>query len=187
MKRKILVALLTIIMTGEIVSAHGLNDEQIKNAKVVADIATREWDDCGILPSVAVCQALNESSLGDNVSDYNWWGVKHDGERVSCYTLSDGIYTYFDVFKLSRYNVRWIKDHDIQVRRILKGGYCPDDGYYDDMVSLYYQYNLEKYNKKLYKILEERERRYIDEVESKSLNEWSNSRSKRLKEIEKQR
>lgn len=194
MRKKILVVLLSILVTGEIATAKGLTRRQVDNADRVADIAYEEWDRYGILPSVAVCQALNESSLGTKCDDYNWFGIKGatTGERLSYSTFTGGMYAYLRIFQQDRYRVVKITDHDTQVRQILKGGYCPEKDYYKHMVQLYNKYGLEKYNNKLFRRLRRKEvvrkkrqarirhQRCVKQ-QCRLLNEWSNQRGKRLK------
>lgn len=139
-----------------------LTEYQESNAKKIADIVTDAYDEYGVLPSMAVAQALEETSLGVNADTYNWWGIMVPGTDIKEQygSAKEGAYAYLGVINNGRYDgALFNKQWKSTIRNILDGGYCnPEGNYYTDVIWLYKTYNLEKYDNKLFKKLDKREK-----------------------------
>lgn len=168
-KRKVIAIILSAILFAEpvIVSARGndLTESQKKIADKVAKKTTEKWDECGVLPSVAVVQAFVESSLGDNqVKQNNLWGIRPGGVNYAFYSsVDDGIEAYLDVLNDGLYDrALYKKEYRTQLKYILAGGYYrEDDGgtneeYYKNCVYSIEKYGFDRYDKELFRQLEEK-------------------------------
>lgn len=169
--KKIVAALLSAILFMEpmMVSAKSaeLTKEQKKVADRVAEITAEKWEECGVLPSVAVAQTFVESSLGDNqVRKNNLWGLRPGGEYSSYANMEDGIYAYLEILNNGLYDkALYKKDYKVQLQKILQGGYYgEDDGgtieeYYRDCVDSIRDYQFDRYDQELFRCLRRRKER----------------------------
>lgn len=135
-----------------------LTESQQYYADRIAEVAIDNWETYGVLPSVAVGQAFIESTLGDHCRGYNLWGIKSGAVTYS--SLDEGIHAYLKVINNGYYkDAPFCKDWRTQIRRILDGGYCvPEGKYYSDISWSIEAYNFDKYDEKLFKTLEKKEK-----------------------------
>ncbi len=124
-----------------------LSNAQRQRAYTIANICIKEWDKYGVLPSVAIAQAMIESTLGEHCSGYNLWGIASGKVRYS--SLSDGVYGYLRVINNGCYGTApFTKTASDQIRKILNGGYCvPVGNYYNDAMWIINHYKLRKFDK----------------------------------------
>lgn len=171
-----LVLIYCIFLSPVIVFAKGeeLSEKQKEVATKVAEKASCNWEEYGVLPSVAVVQAFNESSLGTNqVKPNNLWGIRPRGVYYSSYrSLDDGIMAYLRVINNGYYGKALYKrDYHKQLRHILAGGYYgEDDGgtieeYYQNCIGSIEKYGFDKYDKVLFDRLKEKS-------EQKRIRKW---------------
>ena len=132
-------------------SADALSRMQKRNAERIAKYTADHYDKYGVLPSIAVAQAMQESSLGKHCPNYNMWGLASG--RIYCSSVENGCQKYLRVINNGCYKgAPFCKDWRTQIRRILRGGYCePVGSYYSYVVSIVTRYNLTKYDKKMWK------------------------------------
>lgn len=166
--------LCAIVLNYTTVSAETrLSESQKKTADKIAEITDKNWDEYGVLPSIAVSQAFIESSLGVNqVKLNNLWGIRPGGMEHSAYSsLDDGIMAYLNVINNGYYDkALHKKDYHEQLRCILDGGYYgEDDGgtideYYKNCIKSIEKYDFDEYDKKLFCRLE-KEQKEIEENE----------------------
>jgi hypothetical protein len=135
-----------------------LTESQQYYADRIAEVAIENWETYGVLPSIAVGQAFIESTLGDHCRGYNLWGIKSGA--VTYNSLDEGIIAYLKVINNGYYkDAPFCKDWKTQIRRILDGGYCyPEGKYYSNIVWSVEAYGFDKYDEKLFKILEKKEK-----------------------------
>lgn len=144
------VIIVSLLFSGT-ASAKKLTKKQRRAADYIAKVTSENWDTYGILPSVAVVQACNESSLGVHCRGNNLWGILSGA--VTYPSLYDGIHGYLRVVNNTKYykGVTFRKDYRKQLRRILDGGYCEPEGeYYNDCMTLYNHYNFDKYDEEMF-------------------------------------
>ena len=77
-----------------------LSDQQKETADKIANYVANHWEENGVLPSVAVAQAYQESSF-IHYRGYNLWGINSGATTYS--SLEDGIEHYMDVINLHYY------------------------------------------------------------------------------------
>jgi hypothetical protein len=132
-------------------SADALSKSQKSNADRIAKYTADHYDKYGVLPSIAVAQAMQESSLGKHCPNYNMWGLASG--KIYCSSLENGCDKYLRVINNGYYKgAPFCKDWRTQIRRILAGGYCqPADEYYSCVISIVNKYNFTKYDKKMWK------------------------------------
>ena len=132
-------------------SADALSRMQKRNAERIAKYTADHYDKYGVLPSIAVAQAMQESSLGKHCPNYNMWGLASG--KIYCSSVENGCQKYLRVINNGCYKgAPFCKDWRTQIRRILRGGYCePVGSYYSCVVSIVNRYNLTKYDKKMWK------------------------------------
>lgn len=125
----------------------GLSNAQEQRAYTIASICIKEWDKYGVLPSVAIAQAMIESTLGEHCSGYNLWGIASGKVRYS--SLSEGVYGYLRVINNGCYGTApFTKNPSDQIRKILNGGYCvPAGNYYNDAMWVINHYQLRKFDR----------------------------------------
>lgn len=158
---KILFVVLLAILFTEPVTTFAkcteLTREQKNTADKMAEVALKNWEKYGILPSVAVAQTFIESSLGVNqVRPNNLWGLRPGGKYASYKSFKDGAHAYFKVLSNGLYDKALYKtDYRQQIWLILQGGYYgEDDGgtieeYYRDCIDSIDKYGFDKYDKSL--------------------------------------
>lgn len=155
---------------------------QKKNADRIARVVMDNYDKYKILPSLAVVQACNESSLGVYCRGNNLWGILSGA--ISYPSVEAGTHGYLRVVTNKKYyhGVIGETNYRTALRRILDGGYCePEGAYYSNCMTLYSRYHFEKYDQQMWKEREEarkkEERRKKKEAEKR----------KKLKKEEKKR
>lgn len=133
-----------------------LTEEQQSNARTIAKIVAENWETYGVLPSIAVAQALQETSLGKAYNNGNLWGIKSG--RISYPSVADGTYGYMRVINNGYYDDALHQtDYKKQIRAILDGGYCePEGNYYNDILWLVDRYQLDNLDKEMFKAIEEK-------------------------------
>lgn len=101
-----------------------LTEKQKETASKVAEVVSGNWEEYGVLPSVAVAQTFAESSLGVNqVRSNNLCGLRPGGEYSSCRNLNDGIHAYLKVLNNGLYDkALHKKNYKLQLQKILEGG-----------------------------------------------------------------
>lgn len=124
----------------------GLSSAQNSRAHTIARICIKEWKNYGVLPSVAIAQAMVESTLGKHCSGNNLWGICSGG--VSYSSLESGVYAYMKVINNGHYgSAPFTKDSSSQIRKILNGGYCvPVGNYYSNATWIIKHYGLERFD-----------------------------------------
>ena len=153
----VLVVILLCIVSTE-VDAKTLDKKKTKTADKIAEICIENWEEYGVLPSVAVAQAFIESTLGKNCSGYNLWGVKSGKEQYS--SLKEGTLRYLEVINNGYYEgAPFQKNYKKQLKAILDGGYCqPAGNYYANAIWSIETYGFDKYDKELFRRLKWREK-----------------------------
>ena len=139
----------------EVSYAAGLSKSQVSIAERVAKVAYENYDTYKVLPSLAVTQACQESSLGDHCAGNNLWGIKSGGESYS--SIEDGTLRYLQVINNGLYD-KAVGNLDFysSIQSILNGGYCVGDpNYVSNCIWLYERYNFGKYDKKVFQKIKE--------------------------------
>lgn len=133
-----------------------LSTEKQKRADDIAYIAYQNYDKYGILPSVAVGQACEETGLGtDDTSAtpyYGWWGVTSTipGKTYATYTsLESGCLAYLKTLNNGMYDgAVFNKDYQSATMAIQNGGYCePREGYSDRVNDSIESHNFTEYDR----------------------------------------
>ena len=163
------------------VTISSLTTAQQKNAEIIAEIVSDNWDTYGVLPSIAVAQALQETSLGKAYNNGNLWGIKSG--RVSYPSVADGTYAYMRVINNGYYkNAPFQTDYRKQIRAILDGGYCvPEGDYYSNIIYMVEKYNLDDYDKQMFKKIEEKKKKLKAEEERKKKEKAKKERLRKIK------
>ena len=166
--KKIVAALLSAILLADSImaSAKGaeLSTSQRDIADIVADEVSKNWEEYGVLPSVAVAQTFVESSLGKNpVRKNNLWGLRPGGNYTSYSSVAGGVHAYLKTLNNGRYDKALHKNnYQVQIREILNGGYYgEDDGgtieqYYSHCIYSIREYGFDRYDKKLFRRLQKK-------------------------------
>lgn len=143
-------------------------ESQQRNADRIAEVCIKEWENYGVLPSIAISQAFIESTLGDHCRGYNLWGISSG--KASYNSLDSGIYGYLRVINNGYYpNAPFQRDYKVQIREILDGGYCQPEGeYYNKVLWTVEEYNLTRYDEELFKSIDKNKR---DEFDKKTQSE----------------
>lgn len=162
---------LSLHVTGTVTAqSRTLTQSQKRNADIIAKIAMDNWDTYGVLPSVAVAQAFIESTLGDRCNGYNLWGIASGA--ISYGSLYEGTIGYLRVINNGYYKgAPFQKNYNVQLRKILDGGYCqPEGNYHSNAMWSISTYNFDKYDKKMFKqIKKEKIRKKKARLEKKRL------------------
>lgn len=132
-------------------NSNALSRTQRRNADRIARVCSENYNKYGVLPSIAIAQAMQESSLGKHCPNYNMWGLASG--RIYCSSVENGCLKYLKVINNGCYRgAPFCKNWRTQIRRILRGGYCqPVGSYYSCVVSIVNRYNLTKYDKKMFR------------------------------------
>ena len=135
-------------------TSNSLSESQLQVANEIAYIVASEYDTYGVLPSVAVGQAMQETQLGTDkncsvINSYGWWGVKskiHSGyARYS--SLDEGIQGYLNCLNNGRYDKALFNKSPVDsMYAVQKGGYC-DNSYAENVISCIQQFNFTEYDK----------------------------------------
>lgn len=113
MKRFIIIYLISCLVTTTHCKA--LTKEQWKQADIIAEVTAENWNEYGVLPSVAVSQAF--IGIASGAESYN--------------SLENGVLRYLSVINNGCYpGAPFERDYKKQIRKILDGGYCEPEGYY---------------------------------------------------------
>lgn len=105
----------------------------------------------GVPESVTLAQAIYESSLGKSnlaKNNNNWFGIKSPSGWAKYDSVHDGFLAYGKLLSNERYT-KYTKDAKTSaeyINGVIKGGYCDDDGYTTNIISIINSNNLEKYN-----------------------------------------
>lgn len=129
------------------VKLHGLSSAQQQRAYTIAEISIKEWNKYGVLPSVAIAQAMQESTLGKHCSGNNLWGIASGA--ISYSSLESGVYGYLHVINNGCYGTApFTRNASSQISKILAGGYCtPVGDYYSNVMWIINHYGLERFDK----------------------------------------
>ena len=101
------------------VKLHGLSEAQKQRAYTIAEITVKEWKKYGVLPSVAIAQAMQESTLGEYCSGNNLWGICSGAVHYD--SLESGVYGYLRVINNGCYgSAPFTKDASSQIKVIKK-------------------------------------------------------------------
>lgn len=125
----------------------GLSTVQQQRVYTIARVCINEWKNYGVLPSVAIAQAMQESTLGKYCRGNNLWGICSGSVHYS--SLESGVYGYLRVINNGCYgSAPFTKDASSQISKILAGGYCvPVGNYYNDVMNIINKYGLERFDK----------------------------------------
>ena len=128
------------------IKLNGLSDSQKQRAYTIARVCINEWDRYGVLPSVAIAQAMVESTLGKYCSGNNLWGIASGA--ISYDSLESGVYGYLKVINNGCYgSAPFTRDSSSQINKILSGGYCvPVGEYYENATWIIDHYGLERFD-----------------------------------------
>lgn len=161
MKRLCLIIFVTLILKIN-VNARELTEFQKNNADAIYEVVAANWDQYGVLPSVCIGQAFQESTLGQYCPNHNLWGLASGSLYYA--TLEDGVFGYMkcinnEHFVSATFKTNWRE----QLWIIAENGYCqPKDGYYDVVESLIEDYELYEYDRRMFN--EQAEKRFLEEV-----------------------
>lgn len=125
-----------------------LSEEQLSRADEIAHIVASNYEEYGVLPSVAVGQAMQESQLGVICPKNNLWGI-NTGTYSSYPSLYDGVIKYLKVINNGLYDgALFNTDYKSSLYSIQSGGYCvPRDGYAESVSKCITSYNFTEYDK----------------------------------------
>lgn len=128
------------------IKLHGLSNTQKQRAYTIAEICVKEWKQYGVLPSVAIAQAMQESTLGKHCNGNNLWGIKSGAVYYD--SLESGVYGYLKVINNGCYGTApFTKNASSQISKILAGGYCtPVGDYYSNVMWIINKYGLERFD-----------------------------------------
>ena len=157
-------------------------DSQQRNADYIAEVVSNNWDEYGVLPSVAIAQAFMESNLGDHCPPNNLWGI-HAG-RVSYPTLEHGIYKYMEVINNGYYEGAPGKTcYYEQLQIILDGGYCiPVGNYYKDAIWIIENYDLYEYDRQMFEAIEAEEKAAEEAAKKEAMKREKKQAKKKKRE-----
>lgn len=131
------------------IKLHGLSTDQQQRAYTIAKVCIKEWKNYGVLPSVAIAQAMQESTLGKRCYGNNLWGILTKKRTLVCYSsFENGIYGYLHTINNGHYgSAPFTKNASSQISKILAGGYCsPINKYYNDVMWIINKYDLERFD-----------------------------------------
>lgn len=158
--KRILKLFLLLFMIEMIVSisvkAGEFTPEQRQDIECIVDTCIYEWDTYGVLPSVAIAQAYQESHIGERCNLYNYWGLGCGS--LSYETLEDGIYGYLKTINNGHYDkALFCFDPVEQIKYIKDGGYCSDENYVGKISSIINDFDLTFYDNQLFNAIDARE------------------------------
>lgn len=131
------------------IKLHGLSTVQQQRAYTIAKVCIKEWKNYGVLPSVAIAQAMQESTLGEYCYGNNLWGILTRKGTLVCYSsLESGVYGYLRVINNGCYgSAPFTRNPSIQISKILAGGYCvPVGDYHNNVMWIINKYGLERFD-----------------------------------------
>lgn len=143
MRKIIITTCIAVMMLTTTAHARTFTEEQQALVDLIVEISVDSYEEYGILPSVAISQAFVESTLGERCRNNNLYGIR--GGEYDTHEAS--ILAYMDLMQSERYaGARHIENPREQIEYILDAGYCPDEGYADDVDWTIREYDLEKYD-----------------------------------------
>lgn len=101
--------------------------------------------------SITLAQAIYESSLGKSnlaQKNNNWFGIKSSSGWAKYNSTRDSFLAYGKLLSKDRYT-KYTKDAKTDseyINGVIKGGYCDDDGYTTNILSIIHSNNLDQYN-----------------------------------------
>lgn len=105
----------------------------------------------GVPESITLAQAIYESSLGKSnlaQKNNNWFGIKSGGGWAKYDNARDSFLAYGKLLSKDRYT-KYTKDATTDseyINGVVKGGYCDDEGYTTNILSIISSNKLDKYN-----------------------------------------
>ena len=131
-----------------------LTKKQLERADTIAYYVSQNYEDYGVLPSVAVGQAMQETTMGTSdtsaTSSYGWWGVISTSSGYEKYdSLESGIDSYLKCINNGRYDgALFNESYTSSLLAIQNGGYCqPSNGYASSVSKCIEQYGFREYDK----------------------------------------
>ena len=149
MKRLITLGLIFSLLLITPYECLALSKEQWRRADTIAKVTAENYEELGVLPSVAVAQAFVESTLGEHCSENNLWGINSCAESYP--SLEAGIMRYLTVINNGCYpGAPFEKDYRKQIQKIIAGGYCEPAGpYVSNVIWSIEHYGFDRYDKLL--------------------------------------
>lgn len=144
-----------------------LTDAEKEKADIITDEIEKGYEDYGCLPSICIAQGYVESHLGGKCRANNYWGLV--GGRASYGSLREGVRAYQKVINNGYYDgAPFEKNPYTMIRAILAGGYCqPEGSYYSQVKWCISEFDLLRYDKKMFKSLRKKERRRRKRIAAK--------------------
>ena len=105
----------------------------------------------GVPESITLAQAIYESSLGKSdlaQKNNNWFGIKSGSGWAKYDSARDSFLAYGKLLSKDRYT-KYTKDATTDsdyINGVVKGGYCDDEGYTTNILSIISSNKLDKYN-----------------------------------------
>lgn len=105
----------------------------------------------GVPESITLAQAIYESSLGKSnlaQKNNNWFGIKSSGGWAKYDSARDSFLAYGKLLSKDRYT-KYTKDAKTDseyINGVVKGGYCDDEGYTTNILSIISSNKLDQYN-----------------------------------------
>ena len=152
-------------------------------ADKIAQVAIDNYDKYHILPSLAVTQACQESSLGVRCRGNNLWGILSGAESYS--SVESGTRRYLSILNYKRYKgVSGNKNFYSAIQNILNAGYCEGNpNYVSECTWLYETYDFGKYDQKLFKKLEKERKERIKKEKARKRKQARINREKYVESV----
>ena len=105
----------------------------------------------GVPVSITLAQAIYESSLGKSnlaQKNNNWFGIKSSSGWAKYDSARDSFIAYGKLLSKDRYT-KYTKDARTDseyINGVVKGGYCDDEGYTANILSIISSNKLDRYN-----------------------------------------
>ena len=105
----------------------------------------------GVPESITLAQAIYESSLGKSnlaQKNNNWFGIKSSGGWAKYDSARESFLAYGKLLSKDRYT-QYTKNATTDseyINGVVKGGYCDDEGYTTNILSIISNNKLDKYN-----------------------------------------
>lgn len=105
----------------------------------------------GVPESITLAQAIYESSLGKSnlaQKNNNWFGIKSDSGWAKYDSARDSFIAYGKLLSKDRYTkyTKNAKTDSEYINGVVQGGYCDDEGYSTNILSIISSNKLDKYN-----------------------------------------
>ena len=133
-------------------NSDALSDVQLQRADDIAHLVATNYEKYGVLPSVALGQAMQETQIGiadTNASNnYGYWGVMGSNGYAKYQSLYDGVMSYLRCINNGLYDdALFNKDYKSTLLSIQNGGYChPKSGYAEAVIKCIDSYGFTKYD-----------------------------------------